>query len=62
MAAQLSGYLKNNGYNLTVVGLPKTVDNDVYPISQTLGHGQQQSKGLFFLRILSMRIQLVLGN
>ena len=29
MAAQLSGYLKENGYNLTVVGLPKTVDNDV---------------------------------
>ena len=37
MAAQLSWYLKDNGYYLTVVGLPKTVDNDVYPISQTLG-------------------------
>ena len=37
MAAQLSSYLNDNGYNLTVVGLPKTVDNDVYPIKQTLG-------------------------
>jgi pyrophosphate--fructose-6-phosphate 1-phosphotransferase len=36
-AADLSSYLKENNYNLTVVGLPKTVDNDVYPIAQTLG-------------------------
>jgi len=36
-AADLSNYLKTNNYNLTVVGLPKTVDNDVYPIAQTLG-------------------------
>ena len=37
MAAQLSFYLKENNYDLTVVGLPKTVDNDVFPITQTLG-------------------------
>ena len=37
MAAQLSFYLKKNGYDLTVVGLPKTVDNDVFPVAQTLG-------------------------
>lgn len=36
-AADLAAYLKNNGYDLTVVGLPKTVDNDVKPIRQTLG-------------------------
>ncbi|MGG7518344.1 pyrophosphate--fructose-6-phosphate 1-phosphotransferase [Allorhizobium undicola] len=36
-AADLAAYLKTNGYDLTVVGLPKTVDNDVYPIRQTLG-------------------------
>jgi pyrophosphate--fructose-6-phosphate 1-phosphotransferase len=34
-AADLSAYLKEHNYNLTVVGLPKTVDNDVFPISQT---------------------------
>lgn len=36
-AANLSAYLEENGYELTVVGLPKTVDNDVFPLAQTLG-------------------------
>lgn len=36
-AADLAAYLKTNGYGLTVVGLPKTIDNDVYPIRQSLG-------------------------
>ena len=36
-AADLAAFLAKNGYSLTVVGLPKTVDNDVYPIKQSLG-------------------------
>ena len=36
-AADLARYLASNGYQLTVVGLPKTIDNDVYPIKQSLG-------------------------
>lgn len=48
MAAQLSFYLKENGYNLTVVGLPKTVDNDVYPIAQTLGAWTAAEQGAIF--------------
>ncbi len=36
-AADLAAYLKDNNYNLTVVGLPKTIDNDVFPIRQSLG-------------------------
>ena len=36
-AADLAAYLGAIGYDLTVVGLPKTVDNDVVPIRQTLG-------------------------
>jgi pyrophosphate--fructose-6-phosphate 1-phosphotransferase len=36
-AADLAAYLEMNGYNLTVVGLPKTIDNDVVPIKQSLG-------------------------
>ncbi len=36
-AADLAKYLHDNGYDFTVVGLPKTVDNDVFPITQTLG-------------------------
>lgn len=36
-AADLAAYLENNGYHLSVVGLPKTIDNDVIPIKQSLG-------------------------
>jgi pyrophosphate--fructose-6-phosphate 1-phosphotransferase len=36
-AADLAAYLAKNNYQLTVVGLPKTIDNDVYPIRQSLG-------------------------
>ncbi len=36
-AADLAAYLHENGYELTVVGLPKTIDNDVVPIQQSLG-------------------------
>lgn len=36
-AADLAQFLKKHAYNLQVIGLPKTVDNDVYPIAQSLG-------------------------
>ena len=36
-AADLAAYLAENDYSLTVVGLPKTIDNDVFPIEQSLG-------------------------
>ncbi|MFD1507695.1 pyrophosphate--fructose-6-phosphate 1-phosphotransferase [Georgenia yuyongxinii] len=36
-AADLAAYLEDNGYHLTVVGLPKTIDNDIIPIRQSLG-------------------------
>ncbi len=36
-AGDLINYLKNNNYELTVVGLPKTIDNDIFPIQQTPG-------------------------
>ncbi|MDD9879757.1 MAG: pyrophosphate--fructose-6-phosphate 1-phosphotransferase [Candidatus Marinimicrobia bacterium] len=48
MAAQLSYYLKENDYDLTVVGLPKTVDNDVFPITQTLGAWTAAEQGAVF--------------
>jgi len=51
MAAQLSFYLKENGYDLTVVGLPKTVDNDIYPITQTLGAWTAAEQGAIFFEI-----------
>ena len=36
-AADLAAYLKDHDYELTVVGLPKTIDNDIVPIRQSLG-------------------------
>jgi len=49
-ASDLATYLNDNGYNLTVVGLPKTVDNDVYPITQTLGAWTASQQGALFFR------------
>ncbi len=53
MAAELSYYLKNNNYELTVVGLPKTVDNDVFPITQTLGAFTAAEQGAIFFENIS---------
>jgi pyrophosphate--fructose-6-phosphate 1-phosphotransferase len=36
-AADLAAYLKKEGHELTVIGLPKTIDNDIIPIRQSLG-------------------------
>ncbi len=36
-AADLAKYLHDNSYDLQVVGLPKTIDNDIVPIRQSLG-------------------------
>tara|TARA_B100000963_G_scaffold71489_3_gene59618 strand:+ start:480 stop:1670 length:1191 start_codon:yes stop_codon:yes gene_type:complete len=53
-AADLSFYLKKNNYPLTVVGLPKTIDNDVYPIKQTLGGWTAAEQGaIFFENIIN---------
>jgi pyrophosphate--fructose-6-phosphate 1-phosphotransferase len=49
-AADLAAYLHGNGYELTVVGLPKTVDNDVIPIRQSLGAWTAAEQGAVFAR------------
>jgi pyrophosphate--fructose-6-phosphate 1-phosphotransferase len=36
-AADLAAYLREHDYGLTVVGLPKTIDNDIVPVRQSLG-------------------------
>ena len=52
-AADLAAYLKQNGYDLTVVGLPKTVDNDVYPIRQSLGaYTAAEESARYFLNVV----------
>ena len=53
-AGELVKYLAENGNKLTVVGLPKTVDNDVYPIKQTLGAWTAAEQGaIFFENIIN---------
>lgn len=53
-AADLAAYLKKSGHNLTVVGLPKTIDNDVYPIRQSLGAWTAAEQGArYFENVVS---------
>ena len=47
-ACDLALFLKEKGHDLTVVGLPKTIDNDVYPIYQTLGADTAAEQGAIF--------------
>lgn len=47
-AADLAAFLRHNQYDLTVVGLPKTIDNDVYPIRQSLGAWTAAEQGARF--------------
>jgi len=47
-AADLANYLALNDYDLIVVGIPKTVDNDVIPIKQSLGAWTAAEQGALF--------------
>ena len=47
-AADLAAYLEEHNYHLTVVGLPKTIDNDVVPIRQSLGAWTAAEQGAGF--------------
>lgn len=49
-AADLAAYLHEHDYELTVVGLPKTIDNDVVPIRQSLGAQTAAEAGAIFAR------------
>jgi|TARA_Y100000817_G_scaffold259633_1_gene213618 pyrophosphate--fructose-6-phosphate 1-phosphotransferase len=50
MAAALAKHLETSGKKLTVVGLPKTVDNDVIPVKQTLGAWTAAEQGARFFQ------------
>jgi diphosphate-dependent phosphofructokinase len=47
-AADLAAYLAQNGYSLTVVGMPKTIDNDIVPVRQSLGAMTAAEQGAIF--------------
>jgi pyrophosphate--fructose-6-phosphate 1-phosphotransferase len=54
-AAELSKYLlEQHGGKVTVVGMPKTIDNDVYPIKQTFGAQTAAVEGAkFFMNVVN---------
>jgi pyrophosphate--fructose-6-phosphate 1-phosphotransferase len=49
-AADLAAFLAKNNYGLTVIGLPKTIDNDVFPIHQSLGAWTAAEQGARYFR------------
>jgi pyrophosphate--fructose-6-phosphate 1-phosphotransferase len=54
VAAQLASHLAKCGYEMAVVGLPKTIDNDIFPITQTLGaETAAQESAAFFSHIVN---------
>lgn len=55
-AADLAKYLKDNDCDLTVIGLPKTIDNDVFPIVQTLGAWTAAEQGARFFENVSTEL------
>ncbi len=53
-AADLAAWLKGHGYALRVIGLPKTIDNDIIPVRQSLGAWTAAEQGArFFENIVS---------
>jgi pyrophosphate--fructose-6-phosphate 1-phosphotransferase len=53
-AADLAAFLARNDYGLQVVGLPKTIDNDIVPIRQSLGAWTAADEGArFFWNVVS---------
>ncbi len=47
-AAELASYMALSGHELIVVGIPKTVDNDITPITQSLGAWTAAEQGAIF--------------
>ncbi|MCG8528430.1 MAG: pyrophosphate--fructose-6-phosphate 1-phosphotransferase [Opitutales bacterium] len=53
-AADLAKFLGENDYGLQVIGLPKTIDNDVFPIQQSLGAWTAAEQGaMYFDNVVS---------
>lgn len=49
-AADLARHLAEEGHDLQVIGLPKTIDNDIVPIRQSLGAWTAAEQGALFAR------------
>lgn len=49
-AADLAAHLAEEGHDMRVIGLPKTIDNDIVPIRQSLGAWTAAEQGALFAR------------
>lgn len=53
-AADLAEFLSRENYKLCVIGLPKTIDNDVFPVTQSLGAITAAEQGArFFANVVA---------
>ena len=53
-ARDLQNYIQSKTIEITVVGIPKTIDNDIYPVKRSLGAYTAASQGAkFFENIVS---------
>jgi pyrophosphate--fructose-6-phosphate 1-phosphotransferase len=53
-AADLAKYLSENGHNLQVIGLPKTIDNDITPVAHSLGaNTAAEQTAMFFEHVVA---------
>ncbi|HTL66519.1 MAG TPA: pyrophosphate--fructose-6-phosphate 1-phosphotransferase [Lacunisphaera sp.] len=53
-AADLAAHLEKHNYTLKVIGLPKTIDNDIIPIRQSLGAVTAAEQGArFFANVVT---------
>ena len=61
-AADLAAFLEKEGYKLTVIGLPKTIDNDVFPITQSLGAWTAAEEGAKFFENVGAEVSSENGS
>ncbi|MGE0237854.1 MAG: pyrophosphate--fructose-6-phosphate 1-phosphotransferase [Parvibaculaceae bacterium] len=55
-AADLARFLAESGHRLTVVGQPKTIDNDIVPVRRSLGADTAAEQGaIFFENVVNER-------
>ena len=47
-ARDLVNYINSRGVDITLVGIPKTIDNDIYPVKQSLGASSAAESGAIF--------------
>jgi len=53
-AADLADFMEKRGIKMTVVGLPKTIDNDIFPVKQSLGaYTAAEQTALFFENVVT---------